>query len=269
MRGVGCPKCANIKRNESRKSSVEDVIIDFKTKHGDTYDYSLVDYKTYHEKVSIICKTHGVFNQSPSDHIRGCGCPSCGGLKSVKDRVMSNKDFIKKSKKVHGDKYDYSLSVYVNSNEKVTIICPYHGAFNQAPIKHMDGQGCRLCGIESRTEFSKKNPSGWNVSNWEKASKTSKNFDSFKVYVIRCWSGEEKFYKIGRTFVKTERRFRGKSILPYDYDVLKEFIFNTARDAFNFESQLKKQNKDYKYVPNKPFCGKHECFFKINLDIKN
>jgi len=42
---------------------------------------------------------------------------------------MTTEEFIKKAKKVHGDKYDYSKSVYTEYNNKITIICPIHGEY--------------------------------------------------------------------------------------------------------------------------------------------
>lgn len=38
-------------------------------------------------------------------------------------------DFIEKAKKVHGDKYDYSLVDYKKSHTKIKILCPIHGEF--------------------------------------------------------------------------------------------------------------------------------------------
>ena len=58
----------------------------------------------------------------------------------------SNKnEFIKKSKEIHGDKYDYSLVDYINSKTKVKIICKEHGIFVQTPRSHVTGSGCPLC----------------------------------------------------------------------------------------------------------------------------
>lgn len=45
--------------------------------HGYKYDYSKVDYTDSYHKIEIICKIHGSFLQSPSDHLKGCGCPIC------------------------------------------------------------------------------------------------------------------------------------------------------------------------------------------------
>ena len=57
----------------------------------------------------------------------------------------TTQDFIKESISVHGDKYDYSKVVYTTNKNKVCIICPEHGEFWQAPIKHLKGQGCPKC----------------------------------------------------------------------------------------------------------------------------
>lgn len=54
-------------------------------------------------------------------------------------------EFIQRSRMIHGDKYDYSKSVYVSNRTKVIIICPEHGEFKQTPDGHMRGQGCPIC----------------------------------------------------------------------------------------------------------------------------
>lgn len=53
--------------------------------------------------------------------------------------------FIDKSKKIHGDKYDYSKVTYKNANSKICIICPEHGEFLTTPKKHLKGEGCPKC----------------------------------------------------------------------------------------------------------------------------
>jgi hypothetical protein len=54
--------------------------------------------------------------------------------------------FIEKAKKIHGDKYDYSLVNYINTKTKVKIICNEHGEFEQTPEKHINRkQGCPKC----------------------------------------------------------------------------------------------------------------------------
>lgn len=70
LAGFGCLKCSY--HLDSEKFAKKAFL-----KHGDKYDYSLVDYNGAHSKVSIICKEHGVFNQSPNSHFNGAGCPTC------------------------------------------------------------------------------------------------------------------------------------------------------------------------------------------------
>jgi len=107
--------------------------------HGDKYDYSLSVYIKAKTKVKIICPTHGIFEQTPNNHVLGgYGCNQCSYLSSTKD-------FIKKSIKIHGNKYDYSKVEYKNNKTYIKIICPKHGEFMQRPANHLTGYGCAVC----------------------------------------------------------------------------------------------------------------------------
>ena len=57
-------------------------------------------------------------------------------------------NFIAKSRSIHGDKYDYSKTIYISSEKKVTIKCPKHGEFEQIAGNHSRGHGCKKCGEE-------------------------------------------------------------------------------------------------------------------------
>jgi very-short-patch-repair endonuclease len=59
---------------------------------------------------------------------------------------ISLEEFIKRSKTIHGNKYDYSLTNYINNKTKVKVICPNHGIFEQQANHHLEGMGCRECG---------------------------------------------------------------------------------------------------------------------------
>ena len=67
---------------------------------------------------------------------------------------FTTKYFIERAREIHGNKYDYSLTEYKKSNEKVCIVCLKHGKFNQTPHNHLKGQGCPLCtnNIKSNTK---------------------------------------------------------------------------------------------------------------------
>lgn len=59
---------------------------------------------------------------------------------------INTEEWIKRAKQIHGDKYDYSKTIYVNCRTKVTIICPIHGEFEIRPDGHLRSNGCPKCG---------------------------------------------------------------------------------------------------------------------------
>lgn len=103
-------------------------------------------YKDSRTKVVIICPIHGEFEQEPNSHLQGKGCNKCGYEKMAADSCFTVEHVIKESKKIHGDKYDYSNLVYKNNRTKFEIICPIHGIFQQAFDHHVGRkQGCPHC----------------------------------------------------------------------------------------------------------------------------
>ena len=131
----GCPTCAgNIKLNR-------DVVIEgFKKVHGDTFDYSKVNYINTNTKVEIICKVHGSFFQIPKLHNKGSGCPRCSG-----NNKKTTEEFVEQATKIHRDRYDYSKTNYTGAFKSVVIICKKHGEFTQMARKHLFGHGCTKC----------------------------------------------------------------------------------------------------------------------------
>lgn len=115
--------------------------------HNNIYDYSKFVYIHSKIKSIIICPIHGEFLQSPNNHIsKKQNCPRCVCGRNV----FNTYDFIKQSKIIHKNKYDYSESIYTQSHSKLRIRCPTHGIFYQAAYKHLNGCGCYECGIENK-----------------------------------------------------------------------------------------------------------------------
>lgn len=109
--------------------------------HGDTYIYDYVIYTHVKELVTIVCKKHGNFSITPSNHLLGSGCPEC-----FQERNRSNIiTFVTKANNVHSNVYTYSNAIYINSKTKLTITCSKHGDFEQQPNNHIAGQGCPMC----------------------------------------------------------------------------------------------------------------------------
>jgi hypothetical protein len=158
MRGrSGCQVCAALETSKRCRRDRESFIKKAKEKHGNAkYVYDLVVYTTSQEKVKIICHKngHGVFDQTPSSHLSGSGCPRCAEVSRAERWAMNMEDFLKRSREKHGDKYDYSrvrlgdlCGVTSRGHTKVEIICPKHGAFLQAPLVHFRS-GCRKCHMD-------------------------------------------------------------------------------------------------------------------------
>ena len=60
-------------------------------------------------------------------------------------KKLTTQEFIEKAQKIHGDRYDYSESIYINSHTNISITCPNHGIFIQKPMTHLKGSGCKKC----------------------------------------------------------------------------------------------------------------------------
>ena len=66
---------------------------------------------------------------------------------------LTKEEFVKNAISVHGDKYDYSDSVYIDSRIKLNILCKMHGIFSQLPNSHLNGSGCAICkGVNKLTK---------------------------------------------------------------------------------------------------------------------
>jgi hypothetical protein len=68
-------------------------------------------------------------------------------------RKLTTEEFIERAKKIHGNKYDYSESVYKNTYTKLKIICHLHREFHMTPSSHLQGQKCIVCSRNNSSEL--------------------------------------------------------------------------------------------------------------------
>lgn len=141
LKGSGCPMCALNENASKKRSNRYEFIKKAIDVHGFKYDYTKMEYKNAHTKISIICPEHGVFMQSPISHLRGSGCPKCAVIKNKR----TTNDFIEKASKIYNDKYSYNKTVYTTAHEKVIVTCPIHGDFEIIANSHLRGAGCPSC----------------------------------------------------------------------------------------------------------------------------
>ena len=133
-RTVGCKKCWDKVYDTDSFIKKSNIV------HKNKFDYSQSTYIGNNIKLKIICEIHGVFEQTPHNHLKGYKCPNCS-----KNKKMTNEDFIKKANIVHDKIYDYGETKYINCSTKVKIRCEKHGIFEQTPSNHLDGCGCQIC----------------------------------------------------------------------------------------------------------------------------
>lgn len=145
--------------------------------------------------------------------------------------------FIKRSINVHGDRYDYKLSKYVNNLTSVLIICPVHGIFKQRPYDHTSGHGCQKCSFHV---------SGWGYKRADYAS---------NLYVLD-FSGL--FIKVGLA-VDIEYRIRNlRHHSGYDITLIHS-VKGMGSELFTKEQDILRSGKFLKYYPDIEFPGYTEC----------
>lgn len=131
-----------------RKEREEDYINKCILVHNNRYDYSLVKYISAQKDIEIVCKDHGTFWQRAGRHLTGSGCPLCA-RKFIGTATASyaSENFVDRAKKLHGNKYDYSLVSYKNNEDPLILICPLHGEFKVRPQYHISSkeEHCPAC----------------------------------------------------------------------------------------------------------------------------
>jgi len=216
------------------------------------HSYYLIDKKS--------SKKDYVFVEGPyGEHeVRICSLRK-GGIPTIQTSVDKNEHFRLQATEIHGDLYNYDKTNYINKRTKVIINCPEHGNFYQGPSEHLKGRGCPKCGYNKIGLSRRDGVCGWGLSDWKNLAYDSNRFDNFKLYIIKCFSEDETFIKIGRTFLTLGNRFRSSTALPYSY-ILIEQVIGSADYIFNLEWDIKRILKSFSYKPKNKFNGMHECY---------
>ena len=230
LRGYGCSKCRYDKLHNLHVLTKEEYLKKIIEKHGEKFDYSLVNYQGMHKPVQLVCKEHGLLEKKAQAFLtQKTGCKQCGVKALIKNKKekFTTEVFIKKSQLTWGSLYDYSLVSYQGEKKPITLICPIHGKFEVTPNTHLYSQrGCSSCTNVSKGEI-----------------------------VIETFLKEKKInYKKQKTFkeCKDKKQLRFDFYLP-DYNICIEFdgIFH-YKPYKNNQSSLKKSIKRDK-IKNK-FC---------------
>ena len=230
-----------------KRKTTESFIKQANLKHNFKYDYSLVEYKGCFEPIKIICKLHGEFIQKPAWHLSKSGCPICGCNSNIGNRKSNTLDFIQKSKKIHNNFYTYEHVKYSDAKTYVSITCPLHGEFMQRPNYHLSGNGCTLCYKENNTFGRSRFVYSCRLKN------------KGTLYVIKCFSEDDSFIKIGITSQTIKERFKRTDRFPYKYQILYQET-DLPENIFDKEKYYHRLFKSYRYTPKIHFKGSTECF---------
>lgn len=141
----GCKKCVKRTPKYSQDSFIETANI----VHNNKYDYSKTIYISIYDYITIICKIHGEFSQTATNHINNKhGCYKCGRIKTEVSNMLTKdqiNDKINKFKLIHNNKYSYGKTFRENNILWLEIICSTHGSHITRLFNHEKGHGCPKC----------------------------------------------------------------------------------------------------------------------------
>lgn len=242
------PYCLSLNTKPYIKNAIDKTafcIEQFKEVFGDRYDYSLVKYDKQKSKVKIICKKHGIFEQSPDTHKKGIGCFKC----SVEKRTFS-KEYVMSwlEENNYDESSSFELKEYKGSLSKIIVTCKVgHKYETKFCSRQGSGHGCKECHkmylYLSNNNLLHKNTDDINCT----------------FYVISLKKDKEIFYKVGisknlgKRLKDIEHKSGYKVSLIYKEDTNLKKAWDTERYFIKRYKSIKKNG-----VPS--FGGQTECF---------
>ena len=136
LQGQGCPICCGNKRKTTKEYIKE-------CKRLGT-DLPIDNYVNSYTRIKHRCSKCGsVYEQTPSSHLQGRGCPKCKGSK--KKTLKQYYDECKERE------LDLPIEIYVNANTKIYHKCKQGHVYKQKPNTHLQGKGCPICSNTKKT----------------------------------------------------------------------------------------------------------------------
>jgi len=145
LEGSGCHECGLFSTNKKKFTSeiqnqnTIELKQQLKNLFDDKYNLDKTIYNGFNKQTILICPVvgHGEFTRRLVYLLQGNGCQKCLEIYyNELSRIKEFKKFIKKSKKIHDNIYDYNKSIYINGRTKMSINCSKHGEFLQNPNSH-------------------------------------------------------------------------------------------------------------------------------------
>lgn len=246
----GCPGCApTVYTTEIFIQKATEI-------HGNKFDYSkttvIQNLRTATQDVIVICPIHGEFPTTADKHInQKCGCMQCA-LESLWDnKRLTFLEFIERATKIHGKKFSYNESQFIDARVPINITCLECGlVFPQQPHSHYSGCGCPRCNVAS---------GGYSLTYFE--NNPNKKNTNAVFYIIEMEGNGEKFFKIGIT--KNNIKTRYKTEKTYKVTKIIQETKMSLFDAFMFEQDMIQNLRQNRYWPKTHFNGWTECFSSV------
>ena len=145
----GCSVCGRQRSIKKHTNTISELEERFKLVHEEEFYIPIFTEGNLQEKIIVICNICGdIYLQTKASFLSGRGCKNCDRKIKSNLKTFTIKEFIEKSKLIHGNKYDYSKSIYINKKTKLEIICPKCGnSFFTTPDNHWKGSGCNICKV--------------------------------------------------------------------------------------------------------------------------
>lgn len=215
----GCKECQVDSQRKTKERFINDAI----AIHGDTYDYSKVEYVNDYLPVTIICNVHGEFTQAPGNHtgVKRSGCRKCADDRT-RDRCRKDLDvFLHEVANVTTSAFTI-IEEYVNDATPIEVLCQQCGQSSYVvPSNILRGQGCSNC-----------------ANHGFKPSKSAMLY-FFKIKGLDV-------YKIGITNNSIESRYNKTDLVIIENRIFVEFPIGA--DARKIEKYLLNKYKEYKYI---------------------
>ena len=190
--------------------------------------------------------------------------------KNIKMIKLTKDEFIRRSKLIHEDNYDYSLFEYINNKKVSQIKCKEHGIFKKSAYKHINKkEGCPLC---KKIE----------MNNYDHNLKIDNNYS----YMIGLFQTDGSMYETLRNrgkfslslSVKDEDIiYKLKKLIPYNSNISKRFKkthFKRGDKIYEYNNEIisftvsNKYFRNFLITCNIPY-GKKSKFINPPINLEN
>ena len=217
------------------------------------YDLPIENYISAKVKIKHKCSKGHIYEQTPSSHLSGKGCPKCKNIKLSIYKKRTPEEYYNECKEKD---LDLPIEKYKGNSIKIKHKCIRNHIYEQRPHDHLQGQGCPKC---SRNY-------SYTPKEYYQECK-SKGIDiPIEEYITKVCDGNVKIYEFNDINEANKEWIYSHYPSEEDYDasaVSEEELESTLRKIFgtNLELNVKKdtENTDGYYIPKyNSQIGKYE-----------